>query len=123
MHSIASPGLDGFGPLFYKASWHTISSDIVALFEAFHSHSTDLECLNRSYLVLLPKKEAARKPQDFRPIALQNCTVKSISKALTNRLQPLIPSLMGNDQSSFVIGRCIADNFTYAADLLHCCYK
>lgn len=114
---------DGFGPLFYKASWQTIASDIVALFDAFHSHSTDLERLNRSYLVLLPRNEVARKPQDFRPIALQNCNVKSISKVLTDRLQPPIPSLIGSDQSGFVLGRCIADNFTSAADLLHCCYR
>jgi hypothetical protein len=73
--------------------------------------------------VLLPKKDEARKPQDFRPIALQNCTVKGISKVLTNRLQPLIPSLIGSDQSGFVLGRCIAESFAYAAELLHCCYR
>lgn len=28
MHSTASPGPDGFGPLFYKANWNTISSYI-----------------------------------------------------------------------------------------------
>jgi hypothetical protein len=122
MHSTASPGPDGFGPLFYRASWHIVSDDVLALFDSFHSHSIDLERLNQSYLVLLPKKEIACKPQDFRPIALQNSTVKGISKVLTNRLQPNIPSLIGNDQSGFVLGRCIADNFAYAADLLQCCY-
>jgi hypothetical protein len=123
MHSTASPGPDGFGPLFYKANWNTVSSDLFNFFDSFHSHSTDIERLNRSYLVLLPKKDAARKPQDFRPIALQNTTIKGISKVLTNRLQPAIPSLIANDQSGFVLGRCIADNFDYAADLLHCCYR
>jgi hypothetical protein len=95
MHSTASPGPDGFGPLFYKANWNTVSSDLFNFFDSFHSHSTDIERLNRSYLVLLPKKDAARKPQDFRPIALQNTTIKGISKVLTNRLQlPFLPSLL-----------------------------
>jgi hypothetical protein len=120
MHSTASPGPDGFSSLFFKACWSTVSSDINALFAAFHSHDADLERLNGSYLVLLPKKEGARRPQDFRPIALQNTTLKSISRVLMSRLQPVIPSLISSDQSGFVHGRCIADNFVYAADLLNC---
>jgi hypothetical protein len=70
-----------------------------------------------------PKKENARRPQDFRPIALQNTPVKCISKVLTMRLQPHIPALISSDQSGFVLGRCLGDNFVYAADLLYCCYK
>jgi len=123
MQSNGSPGPDGFGPLFFKALWATVSPDLSSLFNAFHSHEADIKRLNRSYLVLLPKKDSARKPQDFRPIALQNGTIKGISKVLTTRLQPLIPSLIGTDQSGFVMGRCIADSFAYAAELLHCCHQ
>jgi hypothetical protein len=68
-------------------------------------------------------KENARRPQDFRPIALQNFTVKCISKVLTTRLQPHIPSLISPDQYGFVMGHCLADNFVYVADLLRCCYQ
>jgi hypothetical protein len=120
MHSTASPGPDGFGPFFFKSCWHTTLSSLLA---AFHDHLTDLSRINQSYLVLLPKKDNARRPQDFRTIALQNTPVKCISKILTTRLQPHIPSLISADQSGFVVGRCLADNFVYGADLLHCCYK
>lgn len=72
---------------------------------------------------MLPKKGNARSPADFQPIALQNCTIKGISKVLTTRLQPLVPSLVGGDQSGFVLGRCLAKSFAYATDLLHCCYQ
>jgi hypothetical protein len=123
MHGDASPGPDGFGSCFYKATWAITSPALHALFEAFYSLTTDLERLNRSYLVLLPKKENAQKPQDFQPISLQNSAVKAISKVLTVRLQPHIPDLVGGDQSGFVLGRCIADNFVYAADILNCCHR
>ena len=123
MNSNASPGPDGFGPLFFKASWSSISPSLYNLFQGFYSHCTDISRINRSYLVLLPKKENARHPSDFRPIALQNTTVKCISKVLTSRLQPRIADLISLDQSGFVLGRCLADNFVYAADLLNCCYK
>jgi hypothetical protein len=123
MHVNASPGPDGFSPLLYKATWYTVSSDIHSLFDSFHSGCSEIERLNRSYLVLLPKKENARKPHEFRPIALQNCSIKGISKVLTTWLQPHIPELTSVDQSSFVLGRCIADSFAQAAELLHCCYR
>jgi hypothetical protein len=42
---------------------------------------------------------------------------------LTSKLQPLIPSLVSNDQSGFVLGCCIVESFVYVADLLHCCHR
>jgi hypothetical protein len=83
MHSTASPGPDGFGPFFFKSCWQTTSAALSSLLVAFHDHRTDLSRINQSYLVLLPKKDNARHPQDFRPIALQNTP---ISKILTTRL-------------------------------------
>jgi hypothetical protein len=123
MHANVSPGPDGFGPSFFKSSWCVTSPDIYALFDSFYHHSAELNRINWSYLVLLPKKDNARSPSYFRPIALQNCTIKGISKVVTTRLQPLIPSLVSRDQSSFVLGRCLVESFAYATDLLHCCYK
>lgn len=48
-----------------------------------------------------------------------------MSKALTSRLQPLIPFLVHPDQTSFIKGRSISENFIYAAEaeLTQTCYK
>jgi hypothetical protein len=78
MHASSSPGPDGFGPAFYKSTWNTTAAAVLSLFQSFHQHSVDLERINRSYIVLLPKKEVARTSADFRPICLQNCPVKGI---------------------------------------------
>ena len=89
----------------------------------FHSHRANLHQLNKSYIVLLPKKEVSTRASDFRPISLQNTAPKIISKALTSRLQPLIPLLVHDDQTGFIKGRSISENFVYAADIVQSCHK
>lgn len=49
--------------------------------------------------------------------------MKLFTKVMTNRLQPLIPNIVENDQSGFIHGQSISQNFVYAADLLSCCHK
>ena len=49
--------------------------------------------------------------------------MKLSSKCLTSRVQPFIFSIIHQDQSGFIKGRSIADNFTYAADIVQTCFK
>lgn len=67
------------------------------------------------------KKPDAAGPQDFRPISLIHSFPKLISKMLANRLSPRLDELIQRNQSAFVKGRSILDNFKYvqsAAKLL-----
>jgi len=84
---------------------------------------TDLDRVNRAYIVLLPKKPGAVTPGDYRPICLQNCSLKIIAKILTTRLQQEIPKLIDLDQTGFIKGRSISENFIYAMELVQCCHK
>jgi hypothetical protein len=59
----------------------------------------------------------------FRPICLQNCALKIISKALTSRLQLEIPKLIDLHQTGFVKGRSISETFVYALELVQTCHK
>ena len=83
----------------------------------------ELQRVNRSYLVQLPKKQGAKLVTDYRPICLQNCSVKILSKVLTARLQKVICNLIDLDQTGFLRGRSIAENFVYAMELTQCCHK
>lgn len=84
MHYNASPSPDGFGPSFYKLTWPIVSLTVLSIFQSFHSGRAELEQVNRSHIILLPKNGSARGAADFRPITLQNCTVKALSKVLTS---------------------------------------
>lgn len=116
-------GPDGFGPAFYQATWSTIGPDIIRLARDFHEGIADLNRINKAYISLLPKKSALLKPADFRPISLQNCHIKGISKVVMSRLQPPYALLVHSDQSDFIKGRFILENFVYATDMVQICHK
>lgn len=49
--------------------------------------------------------------------------MKLFSKVLANRVKTAIPKLIDPDQTGFVQGHNITENFIYAADTLSCCHK
>lgn len=123
MNKNSSPGPDGFGPGFYMAAWSTVAPAVMALAGAFFDGTAELERLNRSYVVLIPKSDAATKPGDYRPISLQNCSLKIVCKMLTTRMQREIPRLIDPDQTGFIKGRSISENFIYVVELVQCCNR
>jgi hypothetical protein len=123
MNQLSAPGPDGFGPAFFSVAWPTVRSQMLAFADAFFHGVADLERINRSYMVLLPKKQDAVDVDAFRPICLQNCALKIITKALTTRLQLEIPNLIDIHQTGFVKGRSISDTFVYALELVQTCHK
>jgi hypothetical protein len=104
MNSSASSGPDGFSPGFYRKFWTTVKPSILRLFDQFFSGQIDLDGLNRAFMVLIPKNDDAHTPNAFRPISLQNCPIKAIGKALTNRLQKLIPLIVDPKLASSEVG-------------------
>jgi hypothetical protein len=49
--------------------------------------------------------------------------MKLVCKALTSRLQAHISSLIDADQSGFIAGWSISENFVYATEIVQCCHK
>jgi hypothetical protein len=123
MNRNSSPGPDGFGPGFYCAAWDTVAPAVMAMANAFHRGGAELERLNHSFVVMIPKHSAATTAGDFRPICLQNCSLKIVAKMLTSRLQTEIPKIIDVDQTGFIKGRSISENFIYAMELVQCCNK
>jgi hypothetical protein len=48
--------------------------------------------------------------------------VKALCKALTFRLQGQIGKIVDVDQTGFLAGRSIAENFVYATELVQTCF-
>jgi len=107
-----APGPDGYTGRFYKACWQVIRADLMAaIITVQQGQARRLGLLNVAYITLIPKKNDAVAAKDFRPISLVHSFGKLLTKILANRLAPLLDSLVSSNQSAFVRGRCIHDNF------------
>ena len=119
-----APGPDGFTGRFYKSCWNIIKSDLLAAFHSIHrGHVFKFRLLNSAFITLLPKKMDALHVKDYRPISLIHSFAKLVTKVLANRLAPLLPSMVLNNQSAFVRGRNIHDNFLFVQQMVKSLHK
>ena len=109
--------------LFFKKNWELVKNSLFAALQDFQSLEADLRPINKSYIVLLPKKAGANRPENFRPISLQNSCLKFLTKCLTLRLRPLVPVLVHPDETGFISSRSIPENIVYATDIVQSCHK
>lgn len=118
-----APGPDGFTGLFYRYAWPVIKHDIMRAFHALWSlDGRSLYLVNQAYMVLLQKKEDAASVGDYRPISLIHSFSKLFTKVLATRLTIYIPALVRENQSAFIRGRLLHDNFKavqLSAKMLH----
>lgn len=107
-----APGLDGFTGRFYKCAWQIIRVDIINAFNAFWSlDSRSFHLVNEALMVLLQKKSEPQEIKDYRPISLIHNFGKLVAKCLANRLARVLDDLVKRNQSAFIKGRSIHDNF------------
>ena len=98
-----APGPDGYTGRFYKSCWHLIKAEFMAAIITLRQGDAR-KCL-------IPKKAEVLLPKDFRPISLINSFAKLVTKVMANRLAPFLNVLVAANQSAFIRGRCIHDNF------------
>jgi hypothetical protein len=65
MRSNAAPGPDGLNAAFYKSAWPWIQQDVHQLVTEFYTSAYFLANVNKTHIVLIPKKDQPIIPQDF----------------------------------------------------------
>ena len=62
-------GPDGIPVFFYLKCWDVVGAEVMSTIEDFRSGQCNMDCLNKAYIILLPKVEGAKQIGDFRPIS------------------------------------------------------
>jgi ribosomal protein S17E len=95
---------------------------MAAILTVWNKDFRNFRYLNTAFITLLPKKEDAILAKDFRPISLIHSFAKLITKVMANRLSGYVDKLISKNQSAFIKGKFIQDNFMLVqqtARLLH----
>ncbi|KAG5563042.1 hypothetical protein RHGRI_005701 [Rhododendron griersonianum] len=114
-----APGVDGMTPLFFQSYWPTVGDDVIAAVKSFFHSSNMLRSVNQTLITVIPKVKCPTKPSQFRPISLCTVSYKIITKILANRLKPILPLIISENQSAFIEGRQISDSILIAHELMH----
>ncbi|RAL43220.1 hypothetical protein DM860_010002 [Cuscuta australis] len=82
-----SPGPDGFNSGFFKHQWNQVGELITDAILDFFENGKFIKQINATSITVVPKSEAPKVANDYRPIACCNVIYKAISKIICSRLK------------------------------------
>ena len=113
-----SPGLDGITLEFYKTFWQKLGPILVKVLNKGHEEKLLSYSQRTSVLSLLFKKNDPTSLDNYRPISLLNVDLKILSYVLAQRLKPLLPKLISEDQTGYIKNRFIGFNLRQIQDII-----
>ncbi|CAL1353594.1 unnamed protein product [Linum trigynum] len=119
MKPFQAPGPDGFHAAFFQRSWQVVGKALIDMAMSFFAAGSLPEQVVESTVVLIPKVDHPEMVSQLRPISLNNVCLKAITKAITNRLKPIMRKLVSPRHSSFIPGRQTTDNIIVLQEVLH----
>ncbi|WOK97665.1 hypothetical protein Cni_G06373 [Canna indica] len=102
----------------FKFFWPDIKEKVLDILIGLQINPGSLSRLNNAIITVIPKKEGASSPNDFRPIILENSIVKIFSKLLANRLLGVIHLLIDKHQGASLQGRSSLECFMTVAETI-----
>ena len=119
MHPTKAPGPDSMSPIFYQKYWDVVGNSVTNSILQLLNTGCMSNGWNETYICLIPKVSSPQKISKFRPISFCNILYKIVAKVLANRLKLILPKVISESQSAFVLERQITDNVIAAFETMH----
>ncbi|XP_027098892.2 uncharacterized protein [Coffea arabica] len=118
MDGDSAAGPDGFTGKFYTFAWEVIAQDVYNAVLSFFYGAELPRFVTSTSIVLLPKVSNPQDLSQFRPISLCNFFNKLLSRILADRVAGVLPRIISPQQSGFVKGRNISENYLLAQEVV-----
>lgn len=105
-------------PIFYQKFQNTVGQDVVQHCQNWFKNNEFPDQVNRTTIVFILKKACPKTVKDLRPISLCNVIYKIYFKTLANRRREILPSLIIEEQSVFILGQSLIDNILLAFETI-----
>ena len=116
-----SPGLDGLPIEFYKQFWNFLGDIVIDSFNESLKNTSLSESQKCSILSLIYKKGDEMLLKNYRPISLTNTDYRLLTFCLSLRLQKVIGSIIGQEQTGYIRKRFIGTNARLIEDVIEYC--
>ena len=113
-----SPENDDLTKEFFKTFWSEVKKTILSC--TLHSFGKQELCTSQrpAIIKLIERKDKDKRIKNWRPIFLLNVDIKIVSKALSKHFKNVLPSLISDNQSTYVDRRFISKGGHLIADVL-----
>ena len=114
-----TPGNDGIPVEFYKTFWKDIGQYLTETANAANDFGSFSTSQKQAVIILIEKPNKDRTLiKNWRPISLLNVDYKIVTKALSKRLEQVLPYIIHENQSGYVKGRFIGEAVRTISDVL-----
>ncbi|KAF7844563.1 reverse transcriptase [Senna tora] len=112
-------GIDGFQPAFFQNFWNSLKQLVIPTIKDCFSNKCIPPYWNDTLICLIPKTQNPSEIRSFRLVSLCTTLYKIVSKILVNRIKPLLPNIIVENQGAFVKGKKAIDNVIIAQEVIY----
>lgn len=119
MGPIKAPRCYWFSTIFFQKCWHIVGREVSNFCLGVLNNDLNLEPMNVTNIVLIPKIPKLTSMVNFRPSSLCNVIYKLITKVIANRFQKVLDVCIDPAHTAFVPRRLILDNVLLPYEMIH----
>lgn len=115
---LKSLDLDGYGAIFFKASWKIVKDDVIATIMDFFDRERLYKAFNSTVFTLIHRSDEAKSIREYIHIYVCTTLYKIISKILTDRIGKVLESIIGQNHTTFIPNQNIHNHILLAYELI-----